>query len=99
MTKELELGFFAPHVDSTFSIKEGETSVDLKLVEAKEIGSEASQREGERKPFSLIFRGPAGAALEQQIFKLEHDKAGTLEIFLVPVHPDEEGPCYEAVFN
>jgi hypothetical protein len=99
MAEQLELGFFEPHVNTTFTLKAGDTTIDLELIEAREVATQATQPEGARKPFSLIFRAPQGTALEQQIFQLEHAQAGELEIFLVPVQPDEKGPCYEAVFN
>ena len=37
--------------------------------------------------------------LPQGTYKVEHEKLGTLEIFLVPIGPDKEGLCYEAIFN
>jgi hypothetical protein len=35
----------------------------------------------------------------QQIYQVEHPTLGSFELFLVPVGPDEQGMCYEAVFN
>jgi hypothetical protein len=35
----------------------------------------------------------------QGIYKLENEKLGALEIFLVPIGPDEKGMRYEAIFN
>lgn len=52
-----------------------------------------------RRPFSLLFRGPAAPRLEQGTFRLEHAALGALDVFLVPMEPDAEGPRYEAVFN
>jgi hypothetical protein len=54
------------------------------------------------QPFSLRFRdgrGPGTPALPQQIFQVEHSTLGTMAIFLVPIGPDAQGMCYEAVFN
>ena len=52
-----------------------------------------------RPPFSLIFRGPADATLQQAVFKLENETMGEIEIFLVTVGPDDEGLRHEAIFN
>jgi hypothetical protein len=46
-----------------------------------------------------VFRGPAEVVLPQKIYPLEHEALGKLEIFLVPIGPDEAGMCYEAVFS
>lgn len=51
------------------------------------------------EPFTLTFRGPGEPRLAQGIHRLEHERLGELEIFLVPIRPDERGPLYEAVFN
>jgi hypothetical protein len=59
-----------------------------------------------RAPFSLMFRGPLTSVLPQAIYPLNHDKLGTLELFLVPVGPEEAAEPqqasamrYEAVFG
>ncbi len=49
--------------------------------------------------FSLLFYGPVEYPLQQRIYRLQHDRLGILEIFLVPVGRDKEGYHYEAVFN
>ena len=102
MLDKVTVSDFAEHVDSTFRLHhEADSPVDVKLIEATELGA-GSGPEGEpakRKPFSLVFRGPKESDLQQQIYKMEHDKLGTLEIFLVPIGPDKEGKCYEAIFT
>ena len=52
-----------------------------------------------RQPFSLTFRGPSNPVLSQRIYALENPTLGTLEIFLVPISPDNQGMRYEAVFS
>jgi hypothetical protein len=54
---------------------------------------------GARRTFSVVFRGPRGLRLMQRTYRLRHDEMGTIEIFLVPIAPDAQGPLYEAVFN
>ena len=75
--------------------------LDIELIDAADLP--ARPRPGKtppkRAPFSIIFRGPKNVHLSQRIYRLEHDKLGVLEIFLVPIVPDEEGMRLEAVFN
>jgi hypothetical protein len=49
--------------------------------------------------FSLVFKGPADRLLQQQIYHLEHERLGPVEIFLVPIEKDGNAVYYEAVFN
>jgi len=48
--------------------------------------------------FSVLFSIPENGKPVQGLYKLEHDKLGTMELFLVPVSSDEDR-AYEAVFN
>lgn len=75
---------------------QGPGSLTLELSECAAL---PSAREGDREPFSLLFRGPAEPVLPQRIYRLDNDELGTLEIFLVPVASDDEATEYEAVFN
>ena len=61
-----------------------------------------------RQPFSVLFRGPLRPVLPQGIYRLENDQLGALDLFIVPIGPDEktgpDGPPmtamrYEAVFS
>jgi hypothetical protein len=51
-----------------------------------------------RTQFSLLFRGPAEPVLGQGTWELDHERMGTLALFLVPIRPDAEGRRYEAAF-
>ena len=52
------------------------------------------------KAFSLIFRPPEGESpLPQATYELRHESADRMEIFLVPIQPDEKGFRYEAIFS
>lgn len=96
-----EIQNFIPYLNEKFYIG-GESSHPIKaeLIEATEIGSSSSSNHetSRRKPFSLIFRLEMDTAIPQQIYKIEHTKMGTFELFLVPIGPDKKGMCYEAVF-
>lgn len=71
--------------------------MEVELIEATVLGGPVPT--GRRQGFSLIFRAPAEFLAPQQIYRLEHAKLGSLEIFLVPIGPDASGMRYEAVFN
>lgn len=89
---------FAPHVGTTFRIRMGDEVVDAELIDV--IGRRGDTvEEAQRSPFSVVFRVPTEALIEQQTFRIEHQAMGTLELFLVPVGPDKVGMCYEAVFS
>jgi hypothetical protein len=49
--------------------------------------------------FSAVFRGAPDFQVPQRIWRLEHDRLGELDLFLVPIGPDEHGSRFEAVFN
>lgn len=72
----------------------------LELIEVKRLGaSRAGSSSVERAPFSLVFRDSTADVLPQSIYRLEHETLGTLEIFLVPIGPDEQGMRYQAIFT
>jgi hypothetical protein len=64
---------------------------DAELVEVAEIAREP----GGRSPFSLVFKGGPSPPLPQRIYRVEHERLGAIEIFLVPIAADS----YEAVFT
>jgi hypothetical protein len=51
------------------------------------------------QPFSLTFQAPAQARGTQGIYRLQHPQLGVLDIFLVPIAPQDGRPQFEAVFN
>jgi hypothetical protein len=102
MLDTLTVAMFAECLGTTFRIRtEPEVVLEIVLLEANALTARGGSRGGamRREPFSLIFRGPRGPWLPQRIHRLEHDKLGTLDIFLVPIGPDEQGMRYEAIFN
>jgi hypothetical protein len=96
--ESLTLGDFFGRVGEGFRVATSEAEIGLVLAEVTDL----SRRDApgpHRAPFSLIFRGPFRPVLVQRIWPLEHAALGRLEIFLVPIGPDETGMRYEAVFN
>lgn len=75
-------------------------SVDLELIEATGLRPRASGSERIRTdPFAILLRGPVSPVLAQRIQHLAHAELGPIELFIVPVGPDEHGQRYEAIFN
>lgn len=97
--KDLALDHFQPQVDSDFRCSAEDADLSLRLTEAEPIQTAQKLTEGQRKPFSLTFRGAKDQPLEQGIYELNHDEIGSQELFLVPVAEDDENRYYEAVFT
>jgi hypothetical protein len=49
--------------------------------------------------YSIVFRGPLDRPVGQGTYRLEHEKLGPADVFIVPVARSEKGYEYEAVFN
>ena len=96
MPELLTIAAFAPCLDSLFQVRADPLALNLTLTEVKPLRSRAGQL---REPFALLFRGPLEPLLTQRIHNLHHEALGALEIFLVPIGPDETGQHYEAIFN
>jgi hypothetical protein len=69
----------------------GDVSFEVELVEVTVIPREPNGR----APFSLEFQGDPELTLPQGIYRVEHERLGALEIFLVPIAHGR----YEAVFT
>ena len=81
----------------TVRLEDGQT-IGMVLKEANPLGTfnPAVQK---RQAFSLIFRGPPQPVLPQMIYPMANDSLGPLDLFIVPVGPDAQGLCYDAVFT
>jgi hypothetical protein len=91
LTKEA----FDENLNTKFRIpfESGETA-ELELDEVVE-----TMRAPGRQQFSVFFRGPLEYLLPQGTYHLDHEKMGTVSIFIVPVGREQDGFRYEAVFN
>jgi hypothetical protein len=76
-------------------------SIEVELAEV--TGPGASRADGFRMPFSVEFHGPLSPVLPQCIYRLENERLGPLELFIVPLGPDSPAAPtlmrYEAVFG
>lgn len=68
--------------------------MELVLIQVSELARSHGQ-----ETFSILFQGPLAPRLLQGICSLEHDRLGQQDIFIVPVSENQQGICYEAVFN
>lgn len=82
--------------DQPFSLKLEGQSIALKLISVERHPS--SDTVDGIQAFSVIFRDATNVALQQQIYRIENDELGSMELFIVPIGPDDEGMRYEAVF-
>lgn len=99
MLDKLQSADFQPHLNQTFRIHlENAQDIDLELVSITELG--AAPEPAVRGPFSLHFLGPAGPQyLKQHTYRLEHEKMGMLEFFIVPLGAEAGRMRYEAIFT
>ena len=101
MLDKLTVDDFRPAVGQAFTIDGGAAGrIELELIEAGTLTPEAPATDpsGTRSPFHLIFRGPLEPVLAQQTCRLENERTGTLEVFIVPIGRTSEGADYEAIF-
>lgn len=88
---------FQPHLGQVFHMQVGDQRLPVKLTDVHPWGPEASRGRA-RVPFSLVFHTVPQAVVPQQIYRLESESMEPMELFLVPLGPDENGMRYEAVF-
>lgn len=93
-----DISQFEPLRGSVFEISDGTGALQATLVEVTNL-REAQGAGMRSRQFSLVWRGPPGAALAQQIYTVAHPQLGRMELFLVTLGPDAEGMRYEAVFT
>jgi hypothetical protein len=97
MLQDLTAASFEEILGSRFRIHADEAhTLETELIQV----ARHEEHDGPRKqPFSIYLRGPRNVVLPQRIYQVDHERLGTLDIFLVPIGPDGQGMCYEAVFN
>jgi hypothetical protein len=95
MTQRLERAALLENLDSKFRLHlDGSDWLELELIEVSEPKGGRNQ-----EIFSIELRCRSNAALPQRIYRLEHEKLGQSDLFLVPIRKDDQGVYYEAVFN
>ena len=93
--EKLNARSFAEQLNTTVNLQiDSATLIVLKLVEVKE--NDPSPR---IELFTLHFRGPSSPHLPQGIYRMEHAKLGTVEIFITAIAAEPDGILYESVFH
>lgn len=77
----------------------GDGELELCLTEVTPLSTASAAPGTPRTPFALYFHGPSSPWARQATYRLENGSLGAVEIFLVPLGPDERGMRYEAVFT
>ena len=92
---------FAQCVGEQFQIECGGQTVGVELTSVTGLGFKSADdpRCGKRESFSLLFHAPKQWRYPQRIYRLSHSSLGDLDVFLVPLGPDEKGMRLEAIFN
>ena len=94
MSEMLTKEAFAENLNSKFRITFEAGVIELELIEVVETKATARQQQ-----FSLFFRGPLEYFLQQATYRMEHERLGEIDLFIVPVGREADGFRYEAVFN
>jgi hypothetical protein len=95
VTPDLDRAAFAEHVPSTFLLRvSSEEAYPLELTRVVEHNYSPKTEQ-----FSLFFRGPLSPIFSQMIHLLEHEKLGSLNLFLVPLGPENGSMRYECAFS
>ena len=82
-------------VDTDFVVVAGEDKrLAMKLVDVEEGFSTA-----ENEQFSLHFHAPGEMTPAQGTYRVEHQRLGPLDLFLVPIALEGDTLVLEAVFN
>ena len=100
---ELNAEAFRSQLNQPFRLSapgtEDSEEVVIELVDVAGLKGDTSRED--RSPFSLLFRGPEGVALEQAIYRFENDEMGLMDLFVVCVgpDPDDKRMRYEVIFT
>ena len=97
MLARLKSSDFIPYFNGKFHLFLNE--VDFIEVELIEISNYPNQNPETGRPFNLIFRLPKGLFIPQETYTFKHSQIGKLDLFIVPIGPDEKGQLYQVVFN
>lgn len=90
---------FSSYLNSIFQLYTGYSTVDVALVEVKDMLPASEKPANGRECFSLLFRG-GSVALPQNTYRIDHPSLGRFQMFLVPGGPDDNGAqSYVATIN
>jgi hypothetical protein len=96
MLTEITREDFAQCCGELFQLELGGKSVTAELDSVTGRGFNAGSS---RESFSVLFHAPKQFRYPQSIYRVSNLQIGELEIFLVPLGPNEKGMQLEAIFN
>ena len=95
----LNMSSFKSQLGTNFLINHQASKVKFTLVNVTDFASRKQNAAG-KECFSLLFRGPKEATLQQDTYLIEHEQLGMFSFLVVPVGTkDTRAPHYEAVIN
>ena len=95
MLENLTQQMFSENLNSRFQMHhESSGTIGLELIQVVDHGSTDTHEQ-----FSLLFLGPVDGPVIQNVYRVEHDKLGAFDLFVVPIGKDGSGVQYEAVIN
>jgi hypothetical protein len=90
---------FEACLNQSFTVRsENQDGLEIELIQVKLIGDGDPEKDT-RQAFSVLFRGSNDHSLAQSVYRIENETLGELQLFLVPIGPDESGMLYDASFN
>ena len=98
MSITLKKETFLPLINTKFKVTfDAENDYEVELIEVSE--GKADPRLN-LEPFSLMFRAdPEETIFAQRIYTVYSEAIGSLNLFLIPRSPDNEGIYYEVIIN
>lgn len=88
---------FEPLAGHTLQFERDGQSLPLELIDVRQLATPSPRPS---PPFSVLLRERAATQPRGQgMWSVELGARGRVEIFIVPVGPDGQGMCYEAIFN
>jgi hypothetical protein len=95
MSQDFTLQMFSEQLNTKFRMHYAPSkTAEIELIKVRDLGSTPRHTQ-----FSCIFLAPPDVPIFQSIYKVEHDRLGSLDLFLVPTGKDDTGVQYEAIFN
>jgi hypothetical protein len=90
----LTIETFRSALQQSFRLDSSDATLDLVLAEVEDLGEGYS-----RRAFSLLFSAPVKPVMPQAIYRLDNASTGPIELFLVPLGPQQGVFRYQAVFT
>jgi hypothetical protein len=102
MNFDLSYAAFVERVGETFLVsREGMEPVQLELVEVDDLRDPKRSLPSHvrQDPFQLKLRGPIEPLLPQSTYTFSNDAIGDVQLFLVPMGPEDGSHWYNVVVN